>query len=157
MIRRANLSDFNEFLRLAYDWYVEDGGDMGWPAPEPAALANLLATSIADPSKILLVSDCGDGKLNGMLLGLIQPLFWAPQTLQAVLLLLRTVDGHAIDGLVNEFHRIVEQYRVLEVSFTVSSGYRDDKLVKYMHRFGYESIGTDLRKKVCTSTNTAAT
>ena len=156
MIRQATAADFEQVLELVYGWWLENT-DSGWPEPTPAGVAEALAQTIVNPAQMFLVADCGSGKLGGMLCGFVQPFFWSPQTLQAVIQLLRCVGEHEVlNSLVREFHRRVDG-RVIEVSFTLSSGYREDVMVRYMRRFGYKRIGTDLRRQVCVSASTSDT
>lgn len=151
MIRKATASDFSEVFRLFWEGWAENP-DMKWPEPVPLRVAQMLEAALRTDEIVILVHPCDDGTVDGILYGYVQRFSWAEE-LQAVLVLLRVPSkpgsSKISDSLVRAFHEIVDPMRVVEVSFTMSSGIGEDAMVRLMRRHGYERIGVDLRRVVC--------
>jgi hypothetical protein len=146
-LRRVRPDDLAEVYRLVDEWVktcpVEN------PPPDMEMLAMATEEASKSPDFMGLVSDAGDGTLNGLAVYYRQPYLWA-KALQCVLLLIYVEDGPEKAKISKEmldiFERDAKMSNCREISFTFSSGHRVEESLRLFRMRGYEQIGVDLRK-----------
>jgi hypothetical protein len=146
-LRRVRPDDLAEVYRLVEDMVRETPVD--YPPPDMEMLAMATEEASRSPDFMGLVSDAGDGKLNGIAVYYRQPYLWA-KALQCVLLFIYVEDGPDKGNISKAMFGIVEEDAKLsncrEISFTFSSGRREDLASRMLRTLGYEQIGVDFRK-----------
>jgi hypothetical protein len=147
-VRRCVPGDAGEIFRLVDQWVAACPVD--YPPPMKEVIDALVTHGAADNHFVVLVSEGVDGGLNGVLAAYSQPFAWNPTVSQAVLLLIYVEDGKnkakASLELLNMFHNAAKNSGCAEVSFTFSSGNREEETIRFFRRLDYDQIGVDLRK-----------